>query len=67
MPGTELTLDEILADPIVRLLMQRDGVREADIRALSGRWRRRPPPAPQAAAAPAAEKLSTAALEACLA
>ncbi len=28
----ELTLDELLADPIVRLVMRRDGVTEADIR-----------------------------------
>ena len=30
----ELTLDEMLADPIVRLLMKRDGVSEGELRAL---------------------------------
>ncbi|MEM9964907.1 MAG: hypothetical protein AAGC58_06125 [Asticcacaulis sp.] len=30
----ELTLEEMLADPIVRLLMQRDGVNDEDIRTL---------------------------------
>lgn len=28
----ELTLDELLADPIVQLVMRRDGVSEADVR-----------------------------------
>jgi hypothetical protein len=36
MPN-ELTLEEMLADPIVRLLMRRDGVAEDDLRALMGR------------------------------
>lgn len=31
----ELTLDEMLNDPIVQLVMQRDGVSDADIRALA--------------------------------
>jgi hypothetical protein len=35
----ELTLDQMLADPIVRLLMARDGVAEADLRALAARIR----------------------------
>ena len=30
----ELTLDEMLADPIVRLLMKSDGVSEGELRAL---------------------------------
>lgn len=30
----ELTLEEMLADPIVRLLMQRDGVKDEDIKTL---------------------------------
>ena len=30
--GVELSLDEMLADPIVRLLMARDGVSEHDVR-----------------------------------
>ncbi len=30
----ELTLDEMLSDPIVRLLMQRDGVSEGEVRAV---------------------------------
>lgn len=33
-PEVELTLDEMLADPIVHLVMRRDGVDETDIRAL---------------------------------
>ena len=33
-PETELTLDEMLADPIVRVMMRRDGVEEAQVRAL---------------------------------
>lgn len=40
MPPVELTLDQMLADPIVRLVMRRDGVKEAEIRALFGRIRR---------------------------
>lgn len=33
----ELTLDELLVDPVVRLVMRRDGVHERDIRALAER------------------------------
>jgi hypothetical protein len=33
-PETELTLDEMLADPIVHLMMRRDGVEEAHVRDL---------------------------------
>ena len=33
-PETELSLDEMLADPIVRVVMRRDGVEEAQVRAL---------------------------------
>ena len=33
----ELTLDEMLADPIVHLMMARDGVVEAEVRALLNR------------------------------
>jgi hypothetical protein len=33
-PETELTLDEMLADPIVHLIMRRDGVEDAHVRAL---------------------------------
>ena len=39
---SELTLDEILADPIVHLVMARDGVAEIDVRALIGRALLRP-------------------------
>ncbi|MNT74628.1 hypothetical protein D3C72_2134630 [compost metagenome] len=40
----ELTLDEMLDDPIVRLLMARDGVNEDELRDLAAqtRGRRRP-------------------------
>lgn len=41
MRGTELTLDEMLADPMVRLVMRRDGVEETDLRALLRRVRDR--------------------------
>ena len=41
MRTTEPTLDDLLAEPIVRLLMQRDGVDEAELRALVDRVRRR--------------------------
>ena len=34
---SELTLNEILADPIVHLVMARDGVAEIDVRELIGR------------------------------
>jgi hypothetical protein len=33
--GCEPTLDELLADPIIRMLMARDGVSEAAIRQLA--------------------------------
>jgi hypothetical protein len=36
----ELTLNEMLADPLVHLVMDRDGVREAEIRALIRRLTR---------------------------
>lgn len=47
MHGHELTLDQMLDDPIVRQLMARDGVAEADLRALAARVRprRATPPA----------------------
>ena len=38
---SELTLDEMLADPIVHLMMARDGVREIEVRELIGRTLRR--------------------------
>ncbi len=41
MAPYDLTLDEMLADPIVRRLMERDGVAEADVRGLSDYVRRR--------------------------
>ncbi|GLK50015.1 hypothetical protein GCM10017620_29890 [Brevundimonas intermedia] len=41
MAPCDLTLDEILADPIVRRLMERDGVDEAEVRGLSNYVRRR--------------------------
>jgi hypothetical protein len=41
MAPIDLTLDEILADPIVRRLMERDGVDEAEVRGLSDYVRRR--------------------------
>lgn len=46
MRERELTLDEMLDDPIVRLLMTRDGVHEDDLRDLAAltRGRRRPAP-----------------------
>lgn len=37
MQELELTLDQMLADPIVRQLMARDGVVEADLRGLAVR------------------------------
>lgn len=40
-PHTELTLDEMLADPIVHLVMRRDGLDEAQVRALALRVGRR--------------------------
>ena len=41
MPETELNLDEMLADPMVRLVMRRDGVEEAELRALLDRAKER--------------------------
>lgn len=41
MHDQELTLDQMLHDPIVRLLMARDGVAEADLRGLAARIRSR--------------------------
>ncbi len=40
MRHTELTLDQMLADPIVHLVTGRDGVTEAQVRRLMGRLRR---------------------------
>jgi hypothetical protein len=37
----EMTLDELLAEPIVCLLMRRDGVEADELRALAERVRRR--------------------------
>lgn len=51
----ELTLDEMLDDPIVRLLMARDGVHEDELRdlaALTRGRRRRPAPGEGAALIP---------------
>ncbi|MBA4806141.1 hypothetical protein [Brevundimonas sp.] len=45
MTPYDLTLDEMLADPMVRQLMDRDGVMEDQIRRLSDHVRRRPGPA----------------------
>lgn len=42
MQQDELTLDEMLADPIVRQLMARDGVAEAELRGLAVHVRGRP-------------------------
>lgn len=41
MQEPDLTLDQMLDDPIVRQLMARDGVVEADLRALAARVRPR--------------------------
>ena len=41
MHDQELTLDQMLDDPIVRLLMARDGVAEADLRSLAAHFRSR--------------------------
>ncbi|WP_395945809.1 hypothetical protein [Brevundimonas sp.] len=41
MAPYDLTLDEMLADPMVRQLMDRDGVAEAQVRGLSDHVRRR--------------------------
>lgn len=37
----EMTLDQMLEDPIIRQLMARDGVAEADLRALAANVRSR--------------------------
>lgn len=36
-PETEVTLDELLKEPITRLVMRRDGVSETEIRQLMAR------------------------------
>jgi hypothetical protein len=41
MQEPDMTLDQMLDDPIVRQLMARDGVVEADLRALAARVRPR--------------------------
>ncbi|WAC58590.1 hypothetical protein [Brevundimonas sp. SL130] len=41
MAAYDLTLEEMLADPIVRRLMERDGVVEAEVRGLADYVRRR--------------------------
>lgn len=41
MHDQELTLDQMLDDPIVRLLMARDGVAESDLRGLAAHIRSR--------------------------
>lgn len=41
MTPYDLTLDQMLADPMVRQLMDRDGVGEAQVRGLSDHVRRR--------------------------
>ena len=41
-PETDATLEELLEEPIIRLLMRRDGVAEAEIRRLMARADRRP-------------------------
>ncbi len=41
MRPDDLTLDQMLADPIVRLLMAKDGVADRDIRALAAAVRQR--------------------------
>ncbi|HWQ87657.1 hypothetical protein [Brevundimonas sp.] len=50
MHDQELTLDQMLDDPIVRLLMARDGVAEADLRGLAARIRPRRGPVTKDAA-----------------
>jgi len=50
----ELTLDDMLADSIVRLVMQRDGVTEADVRLIFAKRRRRACPHVLAAGSEAA-------------
>ncbi len=44
MTSYDLTLDEMLKDPIVRRLMERDGVAESEVRGLSDYVRRRRAP-----------------------
>lgn len=48
MQQPEMTLDQMLDDPIVRQLMARDGVAESELRALAASLR------PRGAASPAA-------------
>jgi hypothetical protein len=57
----ELTLDEMLADPIVHLLMHRDGVREDEVRSLIARVRQHLLELPACQRGPSAPALSTAA------
>lgn len=45
MQQAELTLDDMLSDPIVRQLMDRDGVPETALRDLAARFRSRLPAA----------------------
>jgi len=42
-PSLEPTLQELLSEPIIRMLMGRDGVEEDEVVALMERIRRRPP------------------------
>lgn len=39
--GSEVTLNEVLSEPIIRLLMHRDGVKAHEVRALVKTLRRR--------------------------
>ena len=41
MQAHDMTLDQMLDDPLVRQLMDRDGVAESDLRALAARVRPR--------------------------
>ena len=41
MQAHDMTLDQMLDDPLVRQLMERDGVAESDLRALAARVRPR--------------------------
>jgi hypothetical protein len=43
MRQAELTLEEMLSDAIVQLVMRRDGVSEDEVRAVMSGLRRRPP------------------------
>lgn len=44
MRQTELSLDEMLADTIVQMVMRRDGVSEDEVREVMARVRRRAQP-----------------------